>query len=323
MKVGIVGAGIAGLACARALKRQGHEVSLFDKGKRPGGRLSTLVLDDLCWDFGAQYLKANDPDFAAQCGEWRKAGVLADWDRGPPGALVGVPSMARLVGHDAEVLDVRFGALVQRLDRVGEQWFLAGPDLREGPFDAVAIAVPAEQAAPLIGLHDMMLACEAAGVRSKPCWTAMVAFDAPIPSLPDWLRDRGGIAWASRDNAKPGRPERECWVIQAGTEWSMANLERPADQVAADLLALLAAEAGGSLPEATFLKAHRWRFALPFGRKGHHLWNADLQLGAAGDWCSGACIEDAWLAGSALARDMAGAVSAGHESQRQRQAAQS
>ncbi len=323
MKVGIVGAGIAGLACARALKAEGHAVTLFDKGKRPGGRLSTLVLDGgLSWDFGAQYLKANDPAFAAQCAGWRRAGVLADWERGPPGALVGVPSMARLVSAGCEGLEVCFGALVQRLDRDGDHRFLAGPDLREGPFDAVAIAVPAEQAAPLIGLHDMMLACEAAAVRSKPCWTAMVAFDRPVPALPDWLRDRGGIAWAARDNAKPGRPPQECWVIQAGTEWSTANLERAADDVAADLLAMLAAEAGGSLPEPTFLKAHRWRFALPFGRRGRHLWNESLRLGAAGDWCSGACIEDAWLAGTGLARDLA-AASAGHEPQRQRKAAQS
>ena len=321
MKVGIVGAGIAGLACARLLKSEGHDVSLFDKGKRPGGRLSTLVLDDLSWDFGAQYLKATDPAFAAQCEDWRKAGVLADWERGPAGALVGVPSMARLVSAGCEGLDVRFSALVQRLDREGEQWFLNGPDLREGPFDAIAVAVPAEQAAPLIGLHDMMLACEAAAVRSKPCWTVMTAFDKPLVGLPDWLRDRGGIAWASRDNAKPGRPARECWVIQAGTEWSTANLERPADEVAQDLLAMLAAEAGGSLPPPVFLKAHRWRFALPFGRKGRHLWNSDLRLGAAGDWCSGACIEDAWLAGTALARDMMQAVSAGDIPQRQRQAA--
>lgn len=323
MKVGIVGAGIAGLACARALEAEGHDVALFDKGKRPGGRLSTLVLDDLAWDFGAQYLKATDPEFATQCEGWRQAGLLADWERGPPGALVGVPSMARLVSAGCEGLDVRFGALVQRLDREGDHWYLVGPDLREGPFDAVAIAVPAEQAAPLIGLHDMMLACEAAGVRSKPCWTAMAAFAEPLPGLPDWLRDRGGIAWASRDNSKPGRASRECWVIQAGTEWSLANLDRDAAQVAADLLSLLAAEAGTSLPEPTFLKAHRWRFALPFGRRGHHLWNEGLRLGAAGDWCSGACIEDAWLAGTALGHDVAGALSAGHEPQRQRKAAQS
>jgi len=41
MKIAIIGAGMSGLACADALLEVGHEVSLFDKGRGPGGRMST------------------------------------------------------------------------------------------------------------------------------------------------------------------------------------------------------------------------------------------------------------------------------------------
>ena len=44
MRVGIVGAGIAGLACAQRLSDHGIDVALFDKGKRPGGRLASVVV---------------------------------------------------------------------------------------------------------------------------------------------------------------------------------------------------------------------------------------------------------------------------------------
>jgi len=40
MKIAIVGAGMSGLACAEALVRSGHTVSLLDKGRGPGGRMS-------------------------------------------------------------------------------------------------------------------------------------------------------------------------------------------------------------------------------------------------------------------------------------------
>ncbi len=40
-EVAIVGAGIAGLSCATALAAAGRRVVLFDKGRRPGGRLAT------------------------------------------------------------------------------------------------------------------------------------------------------------------------------------------------------------------------------------------------------------------------------------------
>jgi predicted NAD/FAD-dependent oxidoreductase len=45
VRIGIVGAGIAGLACAQGLVRHGHDVVLFDKGRGPGGRMSTRRME--------------------------------------------------------------------------------------------------------------------------------------------------------------------------------------------------------------------------------------------------------------------------------------
>jgi predicted NAD/FAD-dependent oxidoreductase len=41
MRIGIVGAGMAGLSCAEGLANHGHDVVLLDKGRGPGGRMST------------------------------------------------------------------------------------------------------------------------------------------------------------------------------------------------------------------------------------------------------------------------------------------
>lgn len=306
MKVGIVGAGIAGLACAAHLEESGITSVLFDKGKRPAGRLATLQLDGMAWDFGAQYLKPGGGGaFAAQVAAWRQAGLLAPWLNGPDDALVGMPHMGSLVEAQCAGRDVRFGAAVQRLESDGPVWYLSGPGLREGPFAALAIAVPSEQAAPLLSLHDLDMAREAAAARSCPCWTGLAAFAEPLADLPDFLREGGAIAWAARNNSKPGRGPAECWVIQAGPEWSRQNLERERNEVAADLLALFASETGQALPAATFLTAHRWRFAEPFGQPGRPLWNPRLRLGACGDWCMAPQIEGAWRSGVELARRIA------------------
>lgn len=45
MRIGAIGAGMAGLSCAQALRRQGHAVVLFDKGRGPGGRMSSRRID--------------------------------------------------------------------------------------------------------------------------------------------------------------------------------------------------------------------------------------------------------------------------------------
>ncbi len=305
MRVGIVGAGVAGFACADRLSEYGIEVALFDKGKRPGGRASTLTLGGQAWDFGAQYFTARDPLFVEHVARWEAAGHVARWAAGPEEAWVGVPGMASILAAGAARHTVRFGAQVQAVHPSEEGWHLAGPGVDDGPFDAVCIAVPAEQAASLIGLHDMMMAREAATVRSAPCWTLMIAFPERIAALPDVLRPAGAIAWAARDSSKPGRPDAECWVIQAEGDWSARNLERNQDDIAEELLRHFCGLAGAPLPDPVFLKAHRWRFALPRGGHGAPMWNAALRLGACGDWCAAPRIEAAWLSGHALGGQMA------------------
>ena len=42
MKIGIVGAGISGLAIALAAERAGHEVVLFESESDVGGRMSSV-----------------------------------------------------------------------------------------------------------------------------------------------------------------------------------------------------------------------------------------------------------------------------------------
>ena len=104
MKFAIVGAGIAGLACAELLAREGHAVQLFEKGRGPGGRLSTrrveTSLGEATFDHGAQYLSPRDQEFHAQLEAWEQLGVVAPW---PPKVLgwVGVPQMSSIIKHMA------------------------------------------------------------------------------------------------------------------------------------------------------------------------------------------------------------------------------
>ena len=59
MQFAIIGAGMAGIACADALQAAGHAVAVFDKGRGPGGRMSTrrmeTPLGTVAFDHGAQY----------------------------------------------------------------------------------------------------------------------------------------------------------------------------------------------------------------------------------------------------------------------------
>ncbi|NCP17702.1 MAG: FAD-dependent oxidoreductase [Erythrobacter sp.] len=308
MRVAIIGAGMAGLTCASQLTEAGHEVTVFDKGRGPGGRMATRRVEHggetYRFDHGAQYFTAREMAFQTQVRAWEADGIVAPWPAAKQGAWVGTPAMNAPIRAMADALGARFGTRIHALERIGETWRLAGADIAES-FDAVVVAVPAEQVAPLLAVHTPHIAEAAQAIDSNPCWTAMIAFDGRVDA-PDTLRDEGAIGWAARNSSKPGREaDQECWVIQADARWSRAQLERKADDVGTELLAHFA-RAVGDLPPVLFSTAHRWRYAMCEKNDAGALWDADQRIGACGDWLSGPRVENAFLSGIALARRIEG-----------------
>lgn len=59
MKVGIIGAGMAGLSCAEVLFRHGIEVEIFDENTHTGGRCCTIHKQGFTLDIGAQFFFGN------------------------------------------------------------------------------------------------------------------------------------------------------------------------------------------------------------------------------------------------------------------------
>jgi phytoene desaturase len=55
-KVGVVGAGPGGLACAMILANKGFEVTVFEKSEEVGGRNARIDLDDFVFDTGPTFL---------------------------------------------------------------------------------------------------------------------------------------------------------------------------------------------------------------------------------------------------------------------------
>lgn len=319
-RVAIVGAGMAGLACAESLAAAGIPVVLFDKGRGPGGRMSTRRIDTplgpASFDFGTQYFTARDPGFAAQVARWEQSGVVTRWPAARDDAWIGTPSMNAVIRDLAGRHEVHFQHLVKGLLRDGESWSLLGdtPDDRTGEtfaasrFARVVLALPAEQTAPILTLHDFALSQTALFARSQPCWTGMFVFSEPVPHQADVLRDVGMIAWAARDNAKPGRGGPESWVVQATPAWSVDHLEQAPETIAAPLLAALGEAVGAALPQPVAQSIHRWRYGLSAGTGCGCLWNPTLGLGVCGDWLLGPRVECAWVSGAMLAKRMIAAA---------------
>jgi predicted NAD/FAD-dependent oxidoreductase len=315
-KIAIIGAGMAGLACATRLVASGHDVRVFDKGRGPGGRMAArrveIADETVSFDHGAQYFTARDPAFRAAVAAWEAQGVLARWDAASRSdadpAFVGVPGMNGPIRAMAENLgeaggEVLWGTRVERLARdEGGDWEIDAGDDRYSA-DAVMVAVPAEQATDLLKDAAPDLSEIAGGVTSAPCWAVMAGFAAPLPVAADTLRDEHApIAWAARNSAKPARAERECWVLHASPARSRELLDVDKEEVAARLVADFFAQAGVDPVAPIHLAAHRWLYAQPASLEGDPArFDPERRIGIAGDYLHSPRVEGAWLSGTALA----------------------
>lgn len=330
MKLAIIGAGVAGLSAAAQLKETGHDVRLFDKGRGAGGRLSTrratTPAGELRFDHGAQFFTARDDGFRALLGKLETSGHAAKWtprraevSPGPDGWntkitqaeagdvwYVGAPSMNSIVKGMAAGFDIswteRAVEIERRADGSHVKFDQAG---WQGPFDAVILAVPAEQASELLQDFSPGLASEADAATTAPCWAVMLAFEAPLETGWDAAKiSNAPLSWAACNSSKPGRDEGQTWVLHASPDWSRENVDMDKDAVAAVLAGVFCEITGA--PRPLFSAAHRWLYAKTEQAASSAFgWDAEQKIGVIGDWRIAPRVEAAWQSGHALAAFLA------------------
>ncbi|RQR80223.1 FAD-dependent oxidoreductase [Burkholderia sp. Bp9012] len=316
--IAIVGAGIAGLACARVLAEAGHQVTVFEKSRGVGGRTSTRRADGWQADHGAQYFTAQHPAFAAEVARWVASGAAAPWaarvasigSLGPRELLapaqryVGVPGMTAPARHLSAGIKTVLETTITELMHDEQGWRLISAE--RGALavhhDVVIVAVPAPQAVPLLRRAEPGLAVIAQRTEMRPAWAVMAQCGhLPDPGFDAAFVNFGPLGWIAHDTSKPGRTGVSTWVLHATPEWSQAHLEAPPERITRTLLDAFRDIVGATADTAT---AHRWRYAelasSSVAAPGRFAWRAGPRIGLCGDWLGGGKIEGAWLSGTGL-----------------------
>lgn len=317
--VAVVGAGLAGLCCARQLRAAGLAVRVFDKGRGVGGRIATRRTDfGAVFDHGAQYFTVREEPLHRHVENWVTAGVVAPW-QGRIGLLnsgqwtppdtstkcfVGVPTMTALPKYLAQDLDVVLHTRVATVASDGDSWrLLSEIDDDLGRFDVVILTAPAPQTARLIG-DDSRFAQTMRTVKIAPCWAVMIAFDIKLPLPFDAaFVEESVLSWIARNSSKPGRAAiPDSWVLHASPEWSEEHIEDSDDLVTSEMLSAFWSATGATPQKYLIADAHRWRYASPREPLAErYVYDKGLGLGACGDWCGGPRVEGAFLSGLAMA----------------------
>ncbi|UBF26754.1 FAD-dependent oxidoreductase [Kovacikia minuta CCNUW1] len=216
--IAVIGAGMAGLTCARQLQETGYRVIVLEKSRGIGGRMATRRLQGTFADHGACYLTPKGDRFRNLIHQLIQAGVLHIWtdtvdEMGADGNLrlpapdnrypryvapKGMTAIAKFLATD---LEIRLNQRVHTLELTENHlWRLVGEMTHSAlqdhqPFTdvfakAVVLAVPAPQAGMLLQslpetVLDSAFIDRLNSISFAPCLSAIAGY-APAQAQ-DWL----------------------------------------------------------------------------------------------------------------------------------------
>ncbi len=322
----VVGAGLAGLSAARALRSSGREVLVLEKSRGLGGRAATRRWHGWPVDHGAQFFTARTPDFRRQVDRWLAAGVSHEWTRGfhqwtsaglkaPPdeahpryACRDGMATLGRSLA-EASAGYIHTETRAVAAERAGACWrvqTLNGPIYEA---EGLVVAIPPPQASELLASEATVPEDFCGGLALAPCLAVVARY--PRMSLPWQGVQAPGhpvISWIGHDTSKrpAAHPGATVLVLHGSAEFSRQHAAAPEGSFVPDMLVAAAAMTGLALeaPEDFFLQ--RWRYALATSHSEDRPLIRRLEgpapLVLAGDAVAGGKIEGAWSSGLAAAR---------------------
>lgn len=331
----VIGAGIAGLACARELARRGVPAKVLERARGVGGRCATRRFDGQPVDYGVPLLHATTREFGNELRELPEDGAVAGWPERlreprlacqPDAFRPGNRRLARRDGvsefpkHLARGLDVELNARVVRLEPAGVRTrvVLESGAAHESRFVVLATHLPKtlELLTPLArdwpGAEPRLE--QLRRVEGVRCLTVIAGYpaDTPEPGFDLWYPLETVMIHAlSHDSTKRPNPKHRVLVIQSRDRWARMVEELAPEQWRDELLWEAAELLGPWAKRPEFTHAHRWSWArLRRGDGVGDVMTFESPDGAAVSLCGEAFaphpgIEAAYISGVAIGEQIA------------------
>jgi predicted NAD/FAD-dependent oxidoreductase len=320
----VVGGGICGLMTAIALQGQGLGVKVLDKGRGIGGRLASRRVRHGetvgCFDFGAQYFKAEDPLFWAWVQDWIDTGVVKVWAESMPtvtgeirsqGVKLyrGEPSNRGLAEYLARDLQVVNQEKVTEFHWQGNEWQINCESGQSYIGDRLVLTSPLPQTIDLLAQSAIQLPldlCQTVeGIIYDACFSLSLLLEQPslVPKPGGLWLEGEPLVWIADGTQKGISPNGYGVTVQAGPIFSKANLENDPNEVI-ELMTTAAEPWLGSPILASHL--HLWRYSHPQNPDDRPFLRGDFPgpFYLGGDAFHGGKIQGAALSGLAIAENI-------------------
>lgn len=318
--IAIIGAGLSGISAARSLKDKAN-ITIFDKSRGIGGRMTTRRSEKYNFDHGAQFFTAKGEEFRKLCRNAQQDGVIDLWNADfveiTDGKItnsrkfsqeyphyVATPQMNSLCKYMAQDFEVKLGQKITKINFSNQKWSLQN-DKGEifTDFDYLILAIPSHQVLDLIDqktkdyqrIKDTkMVGCFAlmVGLKSEP----ELDFEAALVK-------ESVISWISLNSSKPNRAGGTTLLVNSRNSWAEENIENDMNILQGQLLEELIKITKIDRDNIDHLDLHRWRYANIDKQKGEkYIFDHSQNLGICGDWLIQGRVEAAFDSGNQIGK---------------------
>ena len=310
----LIGAGFSSAVLSRLLSSK--NLSIFDKGRGPGGRSSTRKVESIgFFDHGLQFISPQEKKFElflehhsmSFAKEWRGEFLIFEKNKRI--------SKKKYIGNSGNndfvkkliSVDVFYQKELIQIKKLGSKWFLEFKDGSNQDCEQLILTIPLEQCKKIIAplnLDFKIIGC------MEPNLTAMIAFDKSLGIAANGYRfEKNSIlGWAANESSKmrsENNPDLELWTLQSSLLFARKKFQNYSNNKE-EVINLMVSEFFNlfNIKNVNIVHKdiHGWLYAFKnenFTQKFY--WNKEINLGICGDWMCGSRAEDAWSSASALA----------------------
>jgi len=311
-KIAIIGAGMTGMTISSILRKK-FNITIFEKSRGVGGRMSTRRAEPYFFNHGAQYFKITNEKFRAFLRSLLNEKIIRPWNanyveiknkviikkekwENSTAPYIAYPKMNSVIKYLADEFSINLSCKITRIEKISNEWFIYDANSNEyGPYDWVIFTIPPKQVTEILKSFKYLNIIKKIKMRS--CFTLMLGFEdmKSIKFDAASIVDED-ISWFVIKKFKRNNCFYSNILINSSYDYAEKNEFKNREQIRNYLINTASTTIDVDLSNYKHNALHFWRYAMSEKKNkfGSFIDNS-YRVIVCGDWCMNGRVEGAFL----------------------------
>ena len=297
MKIAIIGAGFSGCNLFNNLKDKYENITIFEKSRGIGGRISTKYIDDKFIDHGTSTLIPITDDLKFFCLDLVKNGVLkAKYDEFIP--KNGINSICKFLIDEK---DLKTNTKISKAQNIDNKWILEDENHKiYDDFDLLFITIPAPQILEIQIELPNDFKEKLSNIKYNSIFSMILYSNEDIKLNENKLYENSNIENIINNSKKYGYKDFSSYVIHSSKEFANSVNYKTKEEIYELFIENLDDEIKKDLDRFTIIP-HLWKYATAKSSLDMpYFFNEEKNIGICGDYFNHSNIEAALLSSELL-----------------------